>query len=183
MIKLGTAKTAPRRLDLDAGAFILHRRMTAIDREAGLVAARRAAEAIRAGADAAGLYGLPQFSTLDGDPDLAAGFAELAQLVEIGLRVIISWEGICDAAGAPVPVTRENLAALLSDPVYFLAFQQAIIAPLLELHAEGNGSASSPNGAPAGASNTATPAPDTISLAPAAAEEPAEGAAQNAADP
>jgi hypothetical protein len=183
MIKLGTAPKAPRRLDLDGGAYILYRPMTTIDREAGLAAAGRAAQEIRAGADAAALYGLAPLSPLDGDADLATGFAQLVQHVEIGLRVIVGWEGVADADGAPAPVTRENLAALLSDPVYFLAFQTAIIAPILELHAEGNGFASSPNGAPAGASTIAQTAPVSDRPAPAASGAETASAAPSASRP
>jgi hypothetical protein len=167
MIKLGTEKKAPQRLPLAAGAAILYRPLTAIEREAALATARRAFEAARDGVAALADYGLDEGVAWQDDADLAFGVATLAQLVEMGLRAIVAWEGIVDAEGKPVPVTRANLAALLRDPLYFTFVQQALNAPILELSAEGNGSASSPNGAPAGASTTAQIASDSGSPAPA----------------
>jgi hypothetical protein len=183
MIKLGTEKKAPQRLPLGSGAAILYRPLTAIEREAALATARRAFEAARDGVDALAAYGLDEGVAWRDDADLTFGVATLAQLVEMGLRAIVDWEGITDAEGKRVPVTRENLSALLRDPLYFSFVQQALNAPILELSAEGNGSASSPNGAQAGASTTAQIASGLEPHAPAAGVAPAASAAPSKSAP
>lgn len=183
MIKLGTARKEPLRLDLGVGASILYRPMTSIDREAGLAAARRFLEEARGGLAAFSRYGVALDSEWIADSDLAIGVAAHINLVEMALRVILSWEGIADAEGESVPVTRENIAALLRDPLYSAMVQEAIMRPLLDLDAEGNGSASSPNGALAGALTTAPAAPPSAPPAPAASEASTESPAPSAESP
>ena len=85
----------------------------------------------------------------------------------IARRAIMSWEGVGDAKGRPVPVSTEGIDALMEVPAIHAAFRKTYIAPGLSVVAEGNGSAAAPNGisATAGAPiakparRAATPAP------------------------
>ena len=72
--------------------------------------------------------------------------------------VVLDWEGVGDADGAPVPVTPEGIDALLDVLPIFEAFQLRYVSKGLLLEAEKNGSAPSPNGISAGATGTADPA-------------------------
>lgn len=72
--------------------------------------------------------------------------------------VVLEWEGVGDAEGNPVPVTPEGIDALLDILPIFEAFQLRYVSKGLLLEAEKNGSALSPNGISAGATNTADPA-------------------------
>jgi hypothetical protein len=183
MIRLGTEKKEPRRLALGAGAAILYRPATTIDQEAAGAAARRMLEATKAGLDALDAYGFPPTADFTQDGDLAFALVSLINLVELGLRVIVDWEGIGDAAGAPAPVTRENLAALLRDPIIFAVFKQAILQPILDMEFEGNGFAPSPSGAPAAAPATAPAVAPSTPLAPAADAASTANAVPNATAP
>jgi hypothetical protein len=73
-------------------------------------------------------------------------------------RAILDWEGVGDAEGDPVPVTREGIAALLDIWPIFERFQMGYVARGLELEQEKNASAPSPTGSGAGAKATARPA-------------------------
>jgi len=81
--------------------------------------------------------------------------------------VVLEWDGVGDAEGEPVPVTPEGIDALLDILPIFEAFQLRYVSKGLLLEAEKNGSAPSPNGISAGATNTADPA-----AAPAANVQP-----------
>jgi hypothetical protein len=183
MIKLGTAPKEPLRLPLGAGASITYRPMTAIDREAALAASRRFFEEARAGLAAFSRYGVETKSEWAEDSDLTVGVASLVNLVEMALRVFVSWEGIGDAAGKPLPLTRENIAALLREPIYNTIVHEAITRPALEMDLEGNGSAPSPNGAREGAETIAQDAPRSAPHAPAESRAPTANAAPSANGP
>lgn len=183
MIKLGTAPKEPLRLPLGAGAVITYRPMTAIDREAALAASRRFFEEAKAGLAAFSRYGVETKSEWAEDSDLTLGVASLVNLVEMALRVFVSWEGIGDADGKPLPLTRENIAALLREPLYNTIVQEAITRPALEMDLEGNGFAPSPNGAREGAATTAQDAPDSARLAPTESPAPTASAARSASGP
>lgn len=157
--------------------------MTSIDREAGLAAGRRFLEDARTGLAAFGRYGVALASEWIDDADLTIGVVAHINLVEMALRVVVSWEGITDAAGQPAPLTRENLATLLRDPLYAAIIQEAIMRPLLTLDVEGNVFAPSPNGAPAGALTTAPAAPPSAPHAPAAGLASAASPARNGKNP
>ena len=86
----------------------------------------------------------------------------------VARRVVIEWEGVGDADGAPVSVTPEGIDALLEIWPVFEAFQTRCLAPRLMLDAEKNASAPSPNGTSAGASATARPARGRARTAPPA---------------
>ncbi len=62
---------------------------------------------------------------------------------------VVAWEGVAGPDGAPLPVTPDAAAALASHPdmaADFLAKYRGMLAPLA---AEGNASASAPNGSAA----------------------------------
>ncbi|MFN3615315.1 MAG: hypothetical protein ACK4WC_12270 [Rubrimonas sp.] len=95
---------------------------------------------------------------------LAAGTGDDTVAVVFGKalaeRAILDWEGVGDAAGNPVPVTPESIAALLDIWPIFERFQIGYVATGLELEQEKNASAPSPTGPGAGARATARPATD-----------------------
>jgi hypothetical protein len=183
MIKLRTKQSEPQRLSLGDSASILYRPLTAIEREAALAKSREFIEEARAGIDAFARYGF------DGSPDwvdnseLALGVGTFILHVEMAVRVFISWDGIADESGKPLPLTRENIAALMRDPILYPVVQKALLRPLHDLDAEGNGSALSPNGAPAGAKNTAQDAHGLKPPAPVEDQAPTESAAPAAPNP
>ncbi len=75
----------------------------------------------------------------------------------VAIRALLDWEGVGDAAGDPLPVSPEAVAALLDLYPLFEAFQLGYLAPGLALEQEKNASAPSPSGATAGAIATARP--------------------------
>ena len=91
----------------------------------------------------------------DGDVDLEElGDAFSLALITAGAQ---DWRGVCvmadgedSGAGEELPFSAENLAAALSDPLTFEAFDTAYVRPFILLEREraapGNGSAASPNG-------------------------------------
>jgi hypothetical protein len=183
MIKLRTKKSEPLRLPLGDAASILYRPLTAIEREAALAKSREFIEEARAGIDAFARYGFAGSSEWIDDSELALGVGTFVLHVEMAVRVFISWEGIGDEAGNALPLTRENIAALMRDPIIYPVVQKALLRPLHDLDAEGNASAPSPNGAPAGAKNTAQGAQESKPPAPADGQASTESAAQSTLSP
>ena len=94
--------------------------------------------------------------------DEAVGTALIVQLAQVA---ILDWTGVCDEAGAALPVSAEAIDALLEVPALFEAWQTRVCEPALatdaEVAAEGNGSTPSPSGTSAGATPTAPPASRT----------------------
>ena len=82
----------------------------------------------------------------------------LTMAKSVARRAVLAWEGVGDAAGEAVPVTPENIDALLEVWPVFEAFQTQYVARGLLLEQEKNVSAPAPNGPSAGASDTAKPA-------------------------
>ena len=101
--------------------------------------------------------------TLDADAPKEVLAVAMAQAV--ARMVITEWSGVGDAEGIDLPVTPEGIDALLNIWPVFEAFQEKVLGPYLVLDAEKNGSAPSPNGISAGASDIAQPAPDTAPTA------------------
>jgi len=89
----------------------------------------------------------------------------VAMAQAVARMVITEWSGVGDAEGNPLPVTPEGIDALLNIWPVFEAFQEKALGPHLVLDAEKNGSAPSPNGSSAGATDIAQPAPDAASTA------------------
>lgn len=82
----------------------------------------------------------------------------IAMAKAVARRVVTAWEGVGDADGNPVDVTPDGLDALLDLWPIFEAFQERYLAAGFLLESEKNGSALSPNGTSAGATDTARPA-------------------------
>ena len=90
----------------------------------------------------------------------------LAVAKALARRLVLDWEGVGDADGAPIPVAPEAVDALLDLWPAFEAFQSKVVAKALLLDAEKNASAPSPNGASAGATATAPRARRAAPTAP-----------------
>ncbi|MBM3552164.1 MAG: hypothetical protein FJX45_10430 [Alphaproteobacteria bacterium] len=156
MIRIGKPKRGLV-LPLGPGASLTYRQATSIDREAALHAAREFFQSVRAGARALSELGLDigDAASLTEDEGLSSGVSLLVFNVELCMRCVASWEGVGDETGAQLALTRENVADLLRDPALYALISSALMARLVEMDEEGNASALSPNGAPAGAPPTA----------------------------
>jgi hypothetical protein len=98
--------------------------------------------------------------TIEALPDTATHEElALAMAKAIARRAVLDWEGVGDAVGTIVPISPEGIDALLEIWPVFEAFQTGYVAKGLILDAEKNVSAPLPNGASAGATATAPPAP------------------------
>jgi len=104
------------------------------------------------------VLGLPEDAT-DAETALAVAKA-------LARRLVLDWDGVGDADGAPIPVSPEAVDALLDLWPAFEAFQAKVVAKALLLDAEKNASAPSPNGATAGATATAPRARGAARTAP-----------------
>ena len=82
----------------------------------------------------------------------------LAMAKSVARRAVLAWEGVGDAAGEAVPVTPDNIDALLEVWPVFEAFQTQYVARGLLLEQEKNVSAPAPNGPSAGTTAIARPA-------------------------
>ncbi|WP_099827984.1 hypothetical protein [Oceaniglobus indicus] len=81
----------------------------------------------------------------------------LAMAKSVARRAVLAWEGVGDDAGEAVPVTPDNIDALLEVWPVFEAFQTQYVARGLLLEQEKNVSAPAPNGPSTGATATARP--------------------------
>ena len=84
------------------------------------------------------------------DEERAVAFAKA-----LARRAVLAWEGIGDADGNPIDPNSEAIDALLDVWPIFEAFQLTYVSKGLLLEQEKNGSALSPSGPSAGASDTA----------------------------
>lgn len=91
-----------------------------------------------------------------------AGFEAFS--AELIRRCLVEWEGV-GRDGATLPVTADNVAAMLAVPAAFARLQALFVYPFLAREAEKN--ASSPSSA--GTSPAKTGAKDTAAAAPAPA--------------
>lgn len=73
-------------------------------------------------------------------------------------RIIHDWRGVHDENGDPAKVTPETAAALMDLLLIYEAWVLKVFSPFIGLATEKNGSALSPSGTSAGATNTARPA-------------------------
>lgn len=159
MIRIGKPKS-DQRLPLGPGASLTYREATSVDREAAYRGAREFFKAVKSGAKALADFGLDigDAKALEADEALSSGISLLVFNVELCMRCVSHWEGIGDENGEPLPLTRENVASLLKDPAIYELISSVLTARLVTLDQEGNASAPSPNGAPAGARPIAEPA-------------------------
>ena len=106
----------------------------------------------------AAVLGLPEDAT-DAETALAVAKA-------LARRLVLDWEGVGDADGAPIPASPAAVDSLLDLWPAFEAFQAKVVAKALLLDAEKNASAPSPNGGTAGATATAPRARGAARTAP-----------------
>lgn len=92
---------------------------------------------------------------------------------------IIAWEGVTDEVGAPMIISPAALDAFAAHPLAGPVFSRAYDATVKPLLAEGNGSATSSNGAGAEAIDTALAALPTVEAG--AVDAPASGTPRKAA--
>ena len=142
---------------LGGGASMTVRRASDPVYTAAQIAATRTIEAIRAGEEAMADAGLDA-AALTVDSDLAEGLRQSLFAVEIGVRCIVGWEGIGDEDGRPVEPDRTTVLMLLRDPAIARKLLAAACASIHARRDEGNGSATSPNGAGGVAGGTAATA-------------------------
>lgn len=141
---------APRWIDLAPGV-----RVEVLPMGTGLIA--RAQADLRAARDEA-----------DKSPVDRPAFAKA-----IARHAIIGWEGVGDAAGNPLEVSPDGIAALLEVYPLYLAFERLYTDPGLILADEGNAFAPLPSGTLAGALPIATNAPAAVPTAPIKKKHPA----------
>ena len=101
------------------------------------------------------------------DQDDIAGISQFAYVKTLARLAIRDWEGVVDDNGDPLPVTQENVEALMNHPDIADLFIDRYTAPFDERRVEGKGSGTSPDGAMAQVPNTA---PDAGRPAPGAPE-------------
>jgi hypothetical protein len=101
------------------------------------------------------------------DDDAPRADVAIALARAIAGVAILEWEGVADAAGAPVAPGPETIDAVLDLWPLFEAFQLMYVAKGLLLEQEKNVSAPSPNGTSEGAPATAAHARDDATNAPA----------------
>lgn len=135
MIRLGTSIEPPW-LDLPHGVRV---QLKAFDAACDIAAQRAIAVSLRDG----------------GSPDEAeaAGFLVVAQ------RRIVAWEGVQSEHGGPAECTPANvLSVMLKIPGMLAHFREGYLLWCARWSAEGNGSATSPNGISARGPSTAADA-------------------------
>ena len=133
--------TEPRWLDLPEGVRLLTRPVTTAVMQAAQSAAARRLEAAR---EAGPL-----------DPDWERGLAFLYLVQGLARHAVLEWQGVGDAAGAPLPLSAEAVDALMQHDAIASAFWAGATAPARAVVAEGNGCAPAPPGIGAAAPDTA----------------------------
>lgn len=140
--------------DLYPGLKVTLRRLTSPEigeaRDAALEVLRQARE----GLEALEVYGLAgedvhgrRLNPTDPHQMLRAGM--LVGQVEIAVRAIEAWEGVCLEDGEVAPVNRETLSLLLLDDAISRRLMREIEQACRVLISEGNGSGPSPAGSSA----------------------------------
>jgi len=89
----------------------------------------------------------------------AAGIRTAALIKALARLAVLDWDGVGDAAGSAVPVTLENVEALMDLWPIASAFESAYLGPALLLDAEKNASGLAPSGTSAAGPSTAAAAP------------------------
>jgi hypothetical protein len=72
------------------------------------------------------------------DPDLARGLAFAFLVKALARHAVVSWEGIGDAAGQPMPLSPEAVERLMDLDDIAAAFWERATAPVAAVSAEGN---------------------------------------------
>ncbi|MGE7417826.1 hypothetical protein [Methylobacterium tarhaniae] len=93
----------------------------------------------------------------DEDQDDVGARANIALVRELARRGIVEWEGIGDAEGQPLSVTREAVDLLMENWPAYDQIDNLYVAPALARDAEKNVSSNSSAGTSVEAPTTATP--------------------------
>ena len=72
------------------------------------------------------------------DPEGPKEVLAVAMAQAVARRTVTEWEGVGDEEGDPVPISPENIDALLNIWPVFEAFQREVLGPHLVLDAEKN---------------------------------------------
>jgi len=136
--------TEPRWLDLPQGVRLLSRPITTAVMQAAQSAAARRLEAAR---EAQPL-----------DPDWERGLAFLYLVQGLARHAVLDWQGVGDAAGAPLPLSPAAVERLMEHDAIASAFWSRATAPAHAVVAEGNGCAP-------GRPGTGAAGPDTAGVA------------------
>ncbi|NEU15012.1 hypothetical protein G3T14_23495 [Methylobacterium sp. BTF04] len=122
MLKLSAHPSAPAWLDLMPGVRVQMRPATPA---AMIIARREAGKVFRA-------------EGADDDPDTGTK-ATVALVGALARFAISDWSGVGNAEGEPVPVTAENVDALMQIWPCYDAFDQQYVGPILTGETEKNG--------------------------------------------
>ncbi|ODN70219.1 hypothetical protein [Methylobrevis pamukkalensis] len=110
---ISPALLAPAALVLAPGSVVTVRRLTMVEWEAAEAEAGALTEAVRDGADVLSGLGVDLPAEADGS---IAGLPRYLLAIEVGIRAITGWDGIGDAEGNPVEVSRDAVALLVAVP-------------------------------------------------------------------
>ena len=168
-----------RRIDvpLPGGAVLALKPATSVEVETARVRLRRAITDYRAGRQFSEDYGL-QTAPSALDETKLLGLGGVIFVTELVIECAISWDKVWDSTGAPAELNRANVFELLSQDSILDAVRAPLEEPLHKVVTEGNGFASSPNGASAAGSRIAEDAPDSNSAALGASAAPADNSVQ-----
>ena len=100
-----------------------------------------------------------QRATIASASSEAAGIRTAALIKALARLAVLDWDGVGDAAGTAVPVTLENVDALMDLWPIASAFESTYLGPALLLDTEKNASGPVPNGTSAAGPSTAATAP------------------------
>ncbi len=89
----------------------------------------------------------------------AAGIRTAALIKALARLAVFDWQGVGDAAGSAVPVTPENVDALMDLWPIASAFESAYLGPAMLLDAEKNALGPAPSGTSVAGPSTAPTAP------------------------
>ncbi len=98
-------------------------------------------------------------ASLSASDSETAGIRTAALIKALARLAVIDWKGVGDDAGSTVPVTPENIDALMDLWPVASAFESTYLGPALLLDAEKNASGPVPNGTSAAGPSTAATAP------------------------
>lgn len=105
----------------------------------------------------------PEVASLPGGAGVDVRWA--LQTKALARAVVRDWRGVCDEAGADLPVSPETIGALMDLATVSHEFAAAVMTPYLLLTDEKKGCAPLPTGTLAGAPDTARPATESAPTA------------------
>ncbi len=157
-------RTVKRRKFVD-GAWLTMRPATSIESiQAETEAAQIVADWLKA---PQGLreFGLDEFAGPEDGEDMEAQVDRVIGLTRFLVNALLfemlvtDWDGVGDADGNPIEITRKHIGMLLSNADCFAAFERLAWSAERTVSAEGNACAASPNGSVEAAETIAKVAP------------------------